>query len=271
MSIQKYHKQYYLKHREERCFLSKDNPSKGPEVRKKITESDKGTRNPSWKREKIKVGCSFCKKILGRWEYPKRPNKSGLFFCNRNCKAKYEKKSRIGEKGPYYKHGRYSKLRICLTCGRGFYRKKGKTKYCSQKCRPKPGYFYRKGRRFEYQVINILKKMGFQTVFRSPRSRGIFDIFALKGHPYSREIVEARYVQVKASRSSFPLKSIIPKGEREKIIKNKMVIMVGNNTFYEIWIRRLNKKWDIYRLNWATKEFEHFNLGKSSLLPRLRS
>ncbi len=72
--------------------------------------------------------------------------------------------------------------------------------------------------------------------------------------------MEARYIQVKASRSSFPLKSIVSSKEREGIIKNKMVIMLGKKTFYEIWIRRLNKKWDIYRLNWKSREFEHFDL-----------
>ncbi len=133
-------------------------------------------------------------------------------------------------------------------------------KYCSKKCRPKGGYLYIKGRRFEYRAMSILKKMGFQVIYRSPRSRGIFDIFALKGKPSTRKIVEARYIQVKASRSSFPLKSIVSSKEREGIIKNKMVIMLGKKTFYEIWIRRLNKKWDIYRLNWKSREFEHFDL-----------
>lgn len=284
----KYHKQYYLKHKKEfqkrsrkryyeskkkcpscgglmsrkakqclKCFLSKANPSKRPEVRKKIARSKKGLQNPSWKGGKIKVKCSFCGKILKRWKAQIRHSKNSLIFCSRDCRAKYETISRIGKKGPNYKHGQYSKLRTCLTCGKNFYTRRGKTKYCSQKCRPKPGYLYIKGRRFEYKAISILKKMGFQVIFRSPRSRGIFDIFALKGNPTTKEIAEARYIQVKASRSSFPLKSIIPKNEREKIIKNKMVIILGKNTFYEIWIRRLNKKWDIYRLNWASKEFEH--------------
>lgn len=104
--------------------------------------------------------------------------------------------------------------------------------------------------------------MGFQVIFRSPRSLGMFDIFALKGDPCTKKIAEARYVQVKASRSSFPLKSVVPRKEREKIIKNKTVIMLGKNTFYEIWIRRLNKKWDIYRLNWESKEFERLSPRK---------
>lgn len=104
--------------------------------------------------------------------------------------------------------------------------------------------------------------MGFQVIFRSPRSRGIFDIFALKGNSSTKKITEARYIQVKASRSSFPLKSVIPKKERERIIKNNGIIMLGKKTFYEIWVRRLNKKWDIYRLNLGSREFELFNLGK---------
>lgn len=285
----KYHKQYYLKHREEeqkryyeskkkcpscgnlmtksaeqchKCFLSKDNPSKRPEVRKKIAESKKGLKNPSWKGGKTKVRCSFCGKILKRWENKKKQNKIGLFFCNRECKAKYEGTARLGRKGPFYKHGRYSQIGICKACGRVFKRNRNsrKAKYCSQKCRPKPGHLYVKGRRFEYKAISLLKKMGFQVIFRSPRSKGIFDIFALKGNPLTKKIVEARYIQVKASRSLFPLKSIIPKKEREKIIKNKMVFMLGENTFYEFWVRRLNKKWEIYRLNWRSKEFERFDL-----------
>ena len=289
MYNQKYHKQYYLKHRVEKrrqyyeskkrcsscgglmtknaeqchkCFLSKDNPSQKPEIRKKISESKKGSKNPSWKGGKDKVRCAFCKKILKRWKSENEHSKSSLFFCNRKCKAEYEKKNRMNKNGPNYKHGQYSKLRICLTCGKNFYRAKGKTKYCSQRCRPNPGYLYVKGRRFEYKAMSILKRMGFQIIFRSPRSRGMFDIFALKGNPSTKEIVEARYIQVKASRSSFPLKSVVPKKEREGIIKNKMVIMLGKNTFYEIWVRRLNKKWDIYRLNWNSKDFESINSGK---------
>lgn len=105
--------------------------------------------------------------------------------------------------------------------------------------------------------------MGFQVVFRSPRSGGMFDIFALKGNSATKKIAEARYVQVKASRSPFPLKSVVPKKERDRIIKNNKVIMLGKRTFYEIWVRRLNKKWDIYRLNWGSREFEIFNLGKN--------
>lgn len=126
----------------------------------------------------------------------------------------------------------------------------------------KTNHLYAKGRRFEYKAISILKKMGFQVIFRAPRSRGLFDVFALKGNPLTKKLTEARYVQVKASRSSFPLKSVVPKKERERIIKNNRIIMLGKKTFYEIWVRRLNKKWDIYRLNWGAREFELFNLGK---------
>lgn len=130
-----------------------------------------------------------------------------------------------------------------------------------RKLRKKIRHLYAKGRRFEYKAISILKKMGFQVIFRSPRSQGMFDIFALKGNPETKKINEARYVQVKACRSSFPLKSVVPKKERDRIIKNDAVILLGKKTFYEIWVRRLNKKWDIYRLNWQLKDFELFNLG----------
>ncbi|PIS39249.1 MAG: hypothetical protein COT33_02950 [Candidatus Nealsonbacteria bacterium CG08_land_8_20_14_0_20_38_20] len=125
-----------------------------------------------------------------------------------------------------------------------------------KKLRKNPGNLYIKGRSFEYKAMFVLKKMGFQIIFRSPRSLGMFDLFALKGDTSTKKIIEARYIQVKASRSSFPLKSIVPREERKKIIKNKTVFMLGESTFYEIWIRRLNKKWDIYRLNWDIKEFE---------------
>lgn len=130
----------------------------------------------------------------------------------------------------------------------------------------KTNRLYAKGRWFEYKAISIFKKMGFQLVFRSPRSRGIFDILALKSNPGTKKISEARYVQVKASRSPFPLKSIVSKKEREKIIQNPEIIMLGKNTFYEIWVRRLNKKWDIYRLNWNSREFDLFNPSPSSRL-----
>jgi len=228
-------------------------------AREKISKSKRGSKNPAWKGGKITVFCSQCGKKLKRWPVVIQKNKSRLFFCNRKCKANYEASARLGSKGPFYKHGEYSQIGICKTCNREFERnRKGrKAKYCSQKCRPKPGYLYIKGRRFEYKAISLLKKMGFQVVFRSPRSRGMFDVFALRGNPSTKKIEEARYIQVKASRSSFPVKSIIPKQEREKIINNKTVIMLGKNTFYEIWVRRLNKKWDIYRLNWTSKEFEH--------------
>lgn len=126
----------------------------------------------------------------------------------------------------------------------------------------KSNHLYIKGRAFEYKAMSVLKKMGFQIIFRSPRSLGMFDLFALKGDTSTKKIIEARYIQVKASRSSFPLKSIVPREERKKIIKNKKVFILGKSTFYEIWIRRLNKKWDIYRLNWDIKEFEHLSPRK---------
>lgn len=128
-----------------------------------------------------------------------------------------------------------------------------------KKLKRKVNCLYAKGRRFEYKAMAILKKMGFQIVFRSPRSLGIFDILALKANPLTKKINEARYIQVKASRSPFPLRSVVSKEERKKIIKNPNLIMLGKNTFYEIWVRRLNKKWDIYRLNWNSQEFEVFN------------
>ena len=222
-----------------------------------------GPKNPAWRGGKAIVFCGQCEKKLKRWQVKVKKNKSGLFFCDRKCRAKFEATTRIDKGGPFYKHGRYSQIAICPTCGKEFKRKRPeKRKYCSQKCRPKPGYLYIKGRRFEYQAISILKRMGFQVIFRSPRSQGMFDLFALKSNSSNKEVAEARYIQVKASRSSFPLKSIVPRKEREKIIKNKTVVMLGKNTFYEIWVRRLNKKWEIYRLNWTSKEFEYLNIGK---------
>jgi len=125
-----------------------------------------------------------------------------------------------------------------------------------KKKKAKKNHSYAKGRRFEYKAIAVLKEMGFQIIFRSPKSGGIFDIFALKAKPGTRKVNEARYIQVKASRSPFSLKSVVSKKERDRIIKNKTVVMLGRKTFYEIWVRRLNKKWDIYRLNWDSQEFE---------------
>ncbi len=125
-----------------------------------------------------------------------------------------------------------------------------------RKLRKKTRNLYAKGRRFEYRAISILKKMGFQIIFRAPRSKGIFDIFALKGNALTKKMAEARYIQVKASRSPFPLKSIVSKKERDKIVANSNLINLGKKTFYEIWVRRLNKKWDIYRLNWNSREFD---------------
>ena len=124
------------------------------------------------------------------------------------------------------------------------------------KRKAKKNHSYAKGRRFEYKAITILKEMGFQTIFRSPKSGGIFDILALKAKPGTKKIDEARYIQVKASRCPFSLKSVVSKKERDRIIKNQTVVMLGRKTFYEIWVRRLNKKWDIYRLNWKSQEFE---------------
>lgn len=124
------------------------------------------------------------------------------------------------------------------------------------KRKAKKNHSYAKGRRFEYKAITVLKEMGFQTIFRSPKSAGIFDILALKAKPGTKKIDEARYIQVKASRCPFSLKSVVSKKERNRIIKNQSVVMLGRKTFYEIWVRRLNKKWDIYRLNWKSQEFE---------------
>jgi len=128
----------------------------------------------------------------------------------------------------------------------------------------KKNHLYAKGRRFEYQVISILKKMGFHIVFRTPCSRGVFDVFALRGNNLTKKLEEAKYIQVKASRSPLSIKTIVPKKEREKIIKSSELVILGKKTFYEIWVRRLNKKWDIYRLNWKSKEFELLSLSQKN-------
>lgn len=123
------------------------------------------------------------------------------------------------------------------------------------------GRSYVQGRRYEYQAIKKLKNKGFQIVIRSARSQGIFDIFAIKGNNKTRRIKEVRCIQVKATTSNFPIKSIVPKNERENILNNKFIPIISKNIFYEIWIWRIRKDWNIYRLNWKTKEFEKMKKG----------
>ncbi len=118
------------------------------------------------------------------------------------------------------------------------------------------GLRYVQGRRYEYEAIKKLKKEGFQIVIRSARSQGIFDIFAIKGNNKTRQIKEIRCIQVKATISNFPIKSIFPKNERDGILKNKLIPIISKNIFYEIWVWRIRKGWDIYRLNWKKREFD---------------
>lgn len=117
------------------------------------------------------------------------------------------------------------------------------------------GQRYIQGRRYEYQAIKKLKKMGFQIVIRSARSYGLFDVLAIKGDKKTRKIKEIRCIQVKATLSNFPFKSVFPKNDREKILNSKSIPIIANNIFYEIWVWRIRKEWNIYRLNWKTKEF----------------
>ncbi len=211
---------------------------------------------PLGEKTKIKVSCNYCgkSKEINRCFFKR--NQSKLFFCNKQCRAKHEKISKLGKRNPSYKNGKYSQSGKCLTCGKQFYRKSGKAKYCSQRCRPNVGYRYIQGRRYEYKAIKKLKNSGFQIVIRSARSQGIFDVFAIKGNNKTRKINEVRCIQVKATTSNFPVKSIVPKNERENISNNKFIPIIGRNIFYEIWVWRIRKGWDTYRLNWKTREFE---------------
>ncbi len=125
-----------------------------------------------------------------------------------------------------------------------------------KKQRQNVGRRYIQGRRYEYQAIKKLKKTGFQIIVRSSRSYGIFDIFAIKGNEKTRKIKEIRCIQVKATGSPFSIKSVFPKKERGNIVDNKCIPILSKDIFYEIWIWRFRKGWDIYRLNWRKKEFE---------------
>jgi len=97
--------------------------------------------------------------------------------------------------------------------------------------------------------------MGFQIIIRSSRSNGIFDVLAIKGNKKTRRVKEIRCIQIKATNSSFPIKSIFSKKERGDIINNKCIPVLAKDIFYEVWIWRIRKGWDIYRLNWKRKEF----------------
>lgn len=125
-----------------------------------------------------------------------------------------------------------------------------------RKRKRKLGLRYVQGRRYEYQAIKKLKDNGFQMIIRSARSQGIFDILAIKGDKRTRKIKEIRCIQVKATLSNFPFRSVFPKNEREKILNNKSIPIITKNIFYEIWVWRIRKGWNIYRLNWKTREFE---------------
>lgn len=120
----------------------------------------------------------------------------------------------------------------------------------------KLGFHYAQGRRYEYQTIKELKDSGFQIVIRSTRSQGIFDVLAIKGDKRTRKIKEIRCIQVKATLSNSPFKSIFLKNDREKILNSKHIPIIAKNIFYEIWVWRKRRGKEIYRLNWKTKEFE---------------
>lgn len=117
---------------------------------------------------------------------------------------------------------------------------------------------YQSGRRYEYKTTRELKKIGFQIVIRSARSRGIFDIFAIKGNNKTRKVEEIRCIQVKSTASNFPVRSIFSEDEMREIINNKAVPIIARNIFYEIWLWRKRKEKEIYRLNWERKKFEKY-------------
>jgi len=153
-------------------------------------------------------------------------------------------------------------IKKCLYCGKKYKRYNRGSKFCSFKCYSLAvkgrslSPYYQSGRRYEYKTMKELKKIGFQIVIRSARSGGIFDIYAIRGSNKTRRIEEVRCIQVKSTASSFPVKSIVPKAQRAEIINNKEVPIIGKDVFYEIWVWRIRKGKDIYRLNWKTKEFE---------------
>jgi hypothetical protein len=59
-----------------------ENPAKRPEVRKKISESKKGSKNPNWK-PKVKLMCPICNEIFEVW-----PSQSNRKYCSRTCQSK---------------------------------------------------------------------------------------------------------------------------------------------------------------------------------------
>lgn len=78
-------------------------------------------------RDSAKKICKTCKKIFRRRESSLKRNKSGNYYCSRECRYK--------DPDSYFKNG---KLILCQTCKKAFYKTKSKNqKYCSIKCRSK--------------------------------------------------------------------------------------------------------------------------------------
>lgn len=98
--------------------------------------SIRGKNNPNWKGGKIKCICKVCNKLF---YIPQSWIRKGSgIFCSRKCLGLWNSKNRIGKNAFNWTGGKIEN--ICHICYRKFYvdksrDKKGRTKFCSNKCR----------------------------------------------------------------------------------------------------------------------------------------
>lgn len=130
----------------------------------------------------------------------------------------------------------------CYTCKRQVWKtpyqlKKSKKYFCSKKCFNKyqstqvtTTKNYAKGRRAEYECMDILRGAGYYC-FRSYRSLGPFDVMACNENI-------TKFIQVKATK--------YPKFNYQKDIIQNASILLPERCIKELWIKVLRDQWYCY-------------------------
>lgn len=138
-----------------------------------------GKNSHFWRGGKVKVVCSFCKKIL----FVSKCRKNKFRFCSSVCMTKWKSENWKGNKSPLWKK-RIKKY--CLTCKKIFYikqwhKKMNRGKFCSSTCAGvwSTKHMLKKNTSIELKVEEYLNKLGinFESQKVIPEGRTVADFY----------------------------------------------------------------------------------------------
>lgn len=160
----------------ELCGTGFTKPGRGKPYRFCSRECGVRGRLGATRRAKVTLECVACKR-----PYEVQHKQILLSrYCSRKCKDKHQKKVIVGTANPNYRHGG---IRTCEACGKTYISRDKHRRYCGAMCSwpsaASEGMAnQRRGYETELKCMDRLENDGYMA-FRSARSRGPFDVFAL--------------------------------------------------------------------------------------------